>query len=284
MLFLSRETRGVVKQMSDIRKYFFNLRINRGDGDIRVGKCRSANSETFSFKAGMPYMVLSYIIEGNGLLTQSDTSWPLHPGVLLLRFPNIDQTQRIDIGPFAEYYIGIPAEFSLVLQRLGVASPEAPVLELGVETEFISGFERLIRELSSQPEHRLPVSLGNLFAFSCDLLCLARSRGSSYSLVLEKASEILIDPAEYRVTIPELARRFGMSPSTFRKAFFSYFRMPPAEYRIRHRIERICNELLKDDMSIKEIAAAYNYPDVYVFSRQFKRYTGFSPAAYRKKF
>lgn len=271
--------------MADIRKFFYNVRLFRADGTVHLGKCSSCNEDSFSFTAEHPFMVLSYVTEGVGAVRREGKEWhPLRPGSLLLRFPNEPRIQRIDPGVFSEFWLALPEEFCRVLIKLGLILPDVEVMELGIVPEFFAEFERLILEVQQQSSSRMASSLGNIFSFACELLTLARSRGTPYSVELERAAVILADPAEYRLPIPELAKRLGISCSTFRRTFAAYFRMSPGEYRIRRRIERIADDLLKRDRSIKEIASEYDYPDVYVFSRQFKRFTGFSPTEYRKRF
>lgn len=48
------------------------------------------------------------------------------------------------------------------------------------------------------------------------------------------------------------------------------------------RLEKIQSLLKSTELPLKEIAAAFNYADIYTFSRQFKRYVGQPPGEFRR--
>lgn len=83
-------------------------------------------------------------------------------------------------------------------------------------------------------------------------------------------------------SLDDLAERAGMSRShlchRFREAFDSTIR----GYVIRKRMS-VAQRLLYDvNLRIGEIAEAVGYPDIYQFSKQFKKSFGLSPTQYRK--
>ncbi len=100
--------------------------------------------------------------------------------------------------------------------------------------------------------------------------------------MLEKAASILSNPDEYSLTIPALAANLNLRTPTFRKMFYEHYHIPPAEFRIRKRLEQISAQLIQSDKTIKELADEYGYPNVFIFSRQFKRFVGMTPTQYRK--
>jgi len=52
---------------------------------------------------------------------------------------------------------------------------------------------------------------------------------------------------------------------------------------MRARINYICRLLSDTDMQIKEVAGTVGYDDDRHFARYFKRATGFTPQAYRRR-
>jgi len=47
-------------------------------------------------------------------------------------------------------------------------------------------------------------------------------------------------------------------------------------------MQKIQYDLLNGTSPIKNLAEKYGFSDVYTFSRQFRKYTGATPAAFRK--
>ena len=80
----------------------------------------------------------------------------------------------------------------------------------------------------------------------------------------------------------ELARKSGMSLSTFRRNFFSVTGMNPSEYRNALKISRAKTLLSEGNENVEQIAEQLGFCDGVYFSRFFKKRTGFSPSAYRK--
>lgn len=80
--------------------------------------------------------------------------------------------------------------------------------------------------------------------------------------------------------IAELARLCGMCESNFRSRFQKNIGMPPVQYRNFLRMKRASQLLKSGEYTVTEAAAAVNCPDVYYFSKMFKRFFGQSPRAF----
>lgn len=57
--------------------------------------------------------------------------------------------------------------------------------------------------------------------------------------------------------------------------------MAPGKYRIRRRLEFSCQLLNMPHLGVAEIAEQLGYASLFDFSKQFKKYMGMSPTAYR---
>ena len=78
----------------------------------------------------------------------------------------------------------------------------------------------------------------------------------------------------------ELAEIAGLSTVYFRKLFAEVMGSSPIAYVHALRIKK-AKEMLKSDYgSITDIAQSLGYPNIYDFSRAFKKYTGVSPTKY----
>jgi AraC-like DNA-binding protein len=81
----------------------------------------------------------------------------------------------------------------------------------------------------------------------------------------------------------ELAALCGMSESHFTRLFRAAFGTTPIDWLRRERISQAKRRLVETRDAIKEIAAQVGYGDHYFFSKDFKRFTGVPPRAYRQR-
>ena len=120
------------------------------------------------------------------------------------------------------------------------------------------------------------------------LLSLAKSESKPY-LPSEKQQKIA--PAlEYisqhyteNLNNDALADLTGLSTVYFRKIFTHLMRVSPMVYARQLRIEK-AKEMLKSDYgTLSDVAQSLGYPNLYDFSRDFKKHTGVSPSQYSLK-
>lgn len=78
-----------------------------------------------------------------------------------------------------------------------------------------------------------------------------------------------------------LAKSLGLSPGRFTQVFREVHGVPPKVFLTRARMERAKRLLEESDASVKQIAEALGYGDLFFFSRHFKRHAGVAPSAWR---
>jgi AraC-like DNA-binding protein len=84
-------------------------------------------------------------------------------------------------------------------------------------------------------------------------------------------------------TVAALAKQCHVSPDHFRDLFRHQIGSAPQTFIVDQRIRRAKQLLEESDVSVKEIAAALGYSDVFFFSRQFTQKTGQTPTGYRAR-
>jgi transcriptional regulator GlxA family with amidase domain len=92
--------------------------------------------------------------------------------------------------------------------------------------------------------------------------------------------------AHFSVTNPveEMVRRSGLAERTFKRRFTDATGFSPIDYVQRLRIEDAKRRLERTDTSADEISWKVGYEDAAFFRRLFKRVTGMTPGAYRRRF
>jgi AraC-like DNA-binding protein/quercetin dioxygenase-like cupin family protein len=83
-------------------------------------------------------------------------------------------------------------------------------------------------------------------------------------------------------TIPQLAKRCGLSESQFRRVFHRAVGAHPVQYQRRMRIEAACRLLRHTDHTVETIATEVGYAETAYFFHTFKRLLGVSPGHYRQ--
>ncbi|MEM0970742.1 MAG: AraC family transcriptional regulator, partial [Verrucomicrobiota bacterium] len=153
------------------------------------------------------------------------------------------------------------------------------------ETVMISSLVALFREMQLGPLTDR-VILQNLFENF--------ARGIRRQLQPETTTS-LVPPAVLRVRrqldadfrrippLDELAELAAMSRSHLCHRFRECFGSSISEYVIRKRMAAAQRMLYEVDLRPGEIAEAVGYPDIFQFSKQFKKTFGVSPTDYRKR-
>jgi AraC family transcriptional regulator of arabinose operon len=127
--------------------------------------------------------------------------------------------------------------------------------------------------------HTLRYVLGSLF------LQTGRSLGGGSRTIahdLTKSIEFMRANVARSLTLQELSRHTGLSPSRFSAIFREQTGSSPVDHHIRLRMQAACHYLDTTALSVKEVAAKLGYDDPYYFSRIFQKILGSSPLAYRR--
>ena len=101
--------------------------------------------------------------------------------------------------------------------------------------------------------------------------------------LIDEALKWLQTHSAEKVTLGQLTAFMGYGPSRFCELFKARTGLPPLEWLTRHRIDRAC-ELLKDDnLTIVEIARRVGFDDPSFFGRVFRKRIGLTPGEYRRR-
>jgi len=139
------------------------------------------------------------------------------------------------------------------LHRLTVHSPlDAPALQMG----WLELWET-IRKGWAAEEHGLDSMLQDI-VHHMDLHC------------------------EEAFQVERMARHSGVTPAVFYKRFKQYTSLTPLQYITRKRMEKARQLLVREEANIREVASEIGYPDVYYFSRIFKKAVGIPPYRYHQ--
>ncbi len=154
----------------------------------------------------------------------------------------------------------------------------------------IAGAEHVLRAFKALETKRLgkkPLtemeSIRDVYSILLELIELVqRGVPSQKAQKLAPAMEHIARNFHREVRNDELAALCGFSTVYFRKLFHEVYGVSPIAYCRSLRIRRAQEMLRSDFTAITEVALALGYPNIYDFSRDFKRHTGVSPTEYAK--
>jgi AraC-like DNA-binding protein len=131
-----------------------------------------------------------------------------------------------------------------------------------------------------------PIILQNLFQNWSRKMC----RLVLPERLQNKIPEVMIQVRSYldnnwhqSMSLDELSKMFKMSKSHLSHQFQKFFNASITNYIIQQRMSAAQRWLYDLNVRPGEIAQQVGYPDIYSFSRQFKKYFGISPSLYRKR-
>jgi len=102
--------------------------------------------------------------------------------------------------------------------------------------------------------------------------------------VVKGAQEWLATHFSVASPVEEMVRRSGLPERTFKRRFTEATGVAPIDYVQRLRVEDAKRRLERTDSSADEISWQVGYEDAAFFRRLFKRVTGMTPGAYRRRF
>lgn len=102
------------------------------------------------------------------------------------------------------------------------------------------------------------------------------------SALASRLLALFSDAIEWPLSVPETARRLGISRAALQRLCQAHFSCGAVHLQERMRLERAAMQLLQSDLPVGVVAERFGYPDLFRFSRSFKRVHGLSPLAWRR--
>lgn len=147
----------------------------------------------------------------------------------------------------------------------------------------------IFSEMYSVPERirmgYLKVKILELLLFLSDLDPKEAEQNRSYTpaqvQLAKAASRYVIDHAEERITIEQLADRFAVSPTKLKASFKGVYGQPFYAYVRSQKMHAAGLMLRSTDCSILEVAGRYGYDNGSKFAKAFQEAVGMTPSQYR---
>ena len=136
------------------------------------------------------------------------------------------------------------------------------------------GFETIQKAL-------VEVLLVTIKRMQCETIVPHASKKDPHALLVEQALIYIENHLVEPLSIEQIAARYHMSHSHFRRIFKQAVGLPPLEYINRLRIVKSLAYFQQHDSTIAEAAAAVGISDANYYSRLFKKVIGYSPKYFK---
>lgn len=231
--------------------------------------------------------VIVVVLEGIGFFTDNKGQrHEIKEGMGFQRIPN--QNHQFEIPKnqtYSEFFLHIPRQFYLEMKEYGFAYEKNEVIYVDPLHLALNHVYLLGEKINDCHEMQLTSLLLEMSTFAFDLLRKSKEikTPSLHQKMIQEACFILNNNFQEHMYLPEMAKSFHLSYERFRKIFKEVMGQSPGDYRIRSRIQLAQNLLANRDKNVSEIADHLGYPDVFTFSKQFKKIVGCSPEKFVKR-
>lgn len=217
--------------------------------------------------------VLHYVIKGRGYMQIGNAKHTASAGQIFVVRPGESATYVADIQePWS--YIWVSFECDAPFAQLFAA----PILTAPWAASI---FSRIYQ--AGQMEAREWAICGLLYELFAGLYPQHVPVSEKEDYIHRAVNYIQSNYAE-NIAVAELASNLGLSRNYFCRLFRTQMGVPPQEYLVAYRLEKAAEMLTVQGMSQKRVANLVGYPDVYAFSRMFRRRFFMPPGEYVRQY
>lgn len=160
-----------------------------------------------------------------------------------------------------------------------IVAPQASELQAQMRM-----FHEQLQIKSSHGQHLQRYLLGSIACLAFHAQAAgqaAQERGLDYAQ-RERLRELVARTPAHELHPRDLAREVGLSHDYFTRLFTHSFGVSPRHWLHQERLDQAAALLVNTSDSVTSIAQACGYPDVFPFSKQFKKRFGQSPSHFRR--
>lgn len=235
--------------------------------------------------ADWEYQIL-YIRSGRGVIEfERGQSIKVSSGTLILLRPGEWHRYRPDLQTgWEEAYIGIGGRLLESIACPPFFTERHTVVPVADPESFEKQLYPLIEKIkSASAEHPYSLSLETLALLArVSESRYARNTSIGHNADIRKATVYIAHHLAEVIDFADLARKYSMGYTLFRRLFRAYTGLAPLEYQTSLRIRRATHLLTSTDIPVEQIATDTGFASPAYFSRYFRLRLNLSPTEYRK--
>lgn len=228
-----------------------------------------------------------YITDGSGVFSsQFHRNDPIRAGDIIIVFPGFwHRYHPLPDTGWREYWIEFDGDHIRRLMNQTGFTSEAPVQYVGIHDGIIDLFLKAISHLKNEPPE-YPFLLGTLAAQIIAQVLSTAKRQSQVNqpnaAVIREARRWLIHDPDSAENLNTLASQLNVNYSTFRHRFKAETGVSPRQFALEARIRKASDLLVRTEAAPRAIAELCGLKSNY-FSRWFKKKSGLTPTAFRRR-
>lgn len=236
------------------------------------------------------HYLIHYIHSGKGIFHANNTTYHLKKNQGFLICPDkINYYQADPDEPWSYSWVGfhgLKAEYYLKQAGLTAESPVFTYEKDNYLKDCLTGMVEDAKTLTRSSEVHiiglLYLFLSRLIEVPDDLRMNDRSEERK-DIYIKKATEFIRMNYSRKISIAEVSYYVGLDRSYLYSIFKDYYNTSPQGFLINLRIDKACELMNNNALSIGDIARSVGYEDTLLFSKVFKKNKGLAPREYRKK-
>lgn len=268
------------------------LLINRlNHTDLNMYQCGTQQCEPGHYygPAVRDHFLIHYIHEGYGKYCVGGKEYRLQKGQGFLIRPDVVTYYQADLTePWSYSWVGFHGlKAESYLKSSGLTADD-PIFTCS--DDYVNNcFSQMIEAKSLQKGREIRL-LGCLYLFLSYLIeqngkdRFSDQTESRKEMYIHKAVEYIEMNYSRKMSISELAHHIGLDRSYLGSVFKKQLNTSPQDFLIHYRINKACELMKNDALSIGDISRSVGYDDPLLFSKLFSKNKGIPPREYRKNY
>ncbi len=228
--------------------------------------------------------IIIYCTKGEGWLISEDTHYTIQPGMLLFCDKALPHAYGANPdNPWQIYWAHFSGPMAEIFTQKTGLTGLACALKLNDLSIIIPYMEKMLHhaDKATDPLNHIMASTALRMALLETIRQINDTSNHTYSPLIHQSIQIMKSHIEGRIDLDQVSRAVGSSKYHFVRNFKNQVGQTPMHYYNMLKIENAKELLITTDRSILEISKTFGYSTPFYFSETFKKFTGFSPRAYR---
>ncbi|OXM87423.1 helix-turn-helix transcriptional regulator [Paenibacillus rigui] len=254
---------------------------------IRIGHNRAKPNYHIGPRIS-PYYYLLLVLDGEGTFIQNNRTYALRPYDLFCLFPQVThEYYTVEDRPLQKMILAFDGKGKhplQLLERIGL-SPDQPHRRGGASPDAIRLMWNFMNDICEPGSRMMDLARLSLFHQLFDRLSahvppaeLPVHRSVTW---LQRGLEYMQIHYAEGITVERVAEYVGVDRTHFTKQFGKEVGMSPIQYMQQLKMNEAKLLLEQTAYTLTEIAQSVGYPDLFSFSKAFKKQVGLPPKSYR---